>query len=61
MGILDRVLLGGTQPDPVERAVRDGVFIVAVQCTQAGGTCFCTLDGHGPDARRRATTSRSRR
>ncbi len=51
MGILDRVLLGGTQPDPVERAVRDGVFIVAVQCTQAGSTCFCSSMGTGPTAK----------
>jgi len=52
MGILDRVLLGGAHPDPVERAAREGVFIVAVQCTQAGGTCFCSSMGTGPEATR---------
>jgi ferredoxin len=50
MGILDRVLLGGSHPDPVEQSVREGVFIVAVQCTQAAKTCFCTSMGTGPTA-----------
>jgi sulfhydrogenase subunit beta (sulfur reductase) len=50
MGILDRVLLGGAHADPAERAVRDGVFIIAVQCTQAGNTCFCSSMGTGPTA-----------
>jgi hypothetical protein len=50
MGILDRVLLGGSHPDPAERAAREGVFIVAVQCSQAGGTCFCASMGTGPTA-----------
>jgi ferredoxin len=50
MGILDRVLLGGPHPDPAERAAREGVFIVAVQCGQAGGTCFCASMGTGPTA-----------
>ncbi len=51
MGILDHVLLGGSHPDPAERAAREGVFIVAVQCGQAGGTCFCASMGTGPTAR----------
>ena len=50
MGILDRVLLGGAHPDPADRARRDDVFIVAVQCGQAGGTCFCVSMGTGPVA-----------
>jgi len=48
MGVLDRVLLGGDHPDPGDRARREGCFIVAVQCTQAGGTCFCQSMGTGP-------------
>jgi ferredoxin len=51
MNILDRVLLGGAHPDPRERARREEVFIVAVQCTVAGGTCFCVSMGTGPTAR----------
>src|SRR5689334_23150527 len=50
MGILGRVLLGGAHPDPAERARRDGVFVVAVQCGQAGGTCFCVSMNAGPTA-----------
>ncbi len=50
MGILDRVLLGGSHPDPAERARRDGVLVIAVQCGQAGGTCFCSSMGTGPTA-----------
>jgi ferredoxin len=52
MGILDRVLLGGAHPDPADRARREDVFIVAVQCGQAGGTCFCVSMGTGPVADR---------
>jgi ferredoxin len=50
MGVLDRVLLGGTHPEPAERARRDGTFVVAVSCGQAGGTCFCVSMGTGPKA-----------
>jgi ferredoxin len=41
MGILDRVL--------GER--RDDVMVIAVNCGQAGGTCFCVSMGTGPRAR----------
>ena len=50
MGVLDRVLLGGAHPDPGERSRREHVFILAVQCSQAGGTCFCVSMGTGPTA-----------
>ena len=52
MGILDRVLLGGSHPDPVERARAEDVFVVAVQCGEAGGTCFCVSMNTGPVAER---------
>jgi ferredoxin len=50
--ILDRTLMHGPHPDPdyVER--RQNVFVVAVNCGQAGGTCFCTSMGTGPNATR---------
>jgi ferredoxin len=51
MGILDRVLLGGSHPDPAERARAEDPFIVAIQCGEAGGTCFCVSMGTGPAAR----------
>ncbi len=50
MGILDRVLLGGAHPEPADQARREDAFVVAVQCTQAGGTCFCASMGTGPTA-----------
>ena len=49
-GILDRVLLGGSHPDPGDRARMDGLFVVAVQCGEAGGTCFCVSMKTGPVA-----------
>jgi ferredoxin len=48
VGILDRVLTGGQQADPVYRGRRDGAFIIAVECTEPGATCFCTSMGCGP-------------
>jgi len=50
VGILDRVLTGGQHVDPVYRGRRDGAFIIAVECTEPGATCFCTSMGCGPGA-----------
>jgi ferredoxin len=50
--IQDRVFLGGDHTDPVYAARRDGVFLVAVNCGQAGGTCFCVSMATGPRAER---------
>jgi ferredoxin len=50
IAIQDRVFLGGAQVDPVYAARREGVFIVAVNCGQAGGTCFCVSMETGPKA-----------
>src|ERR1700755_549282 len=48
VGILDQVLTGGQHADPVYRGRRDGAFIIAVECTEPGATCFCTSMGCGP-------------
>jgi hypothetical protein len=48
VGILDQVLTGGRHADPVYRGRRDGAFIIAVECTELGATCFCTSMGCGP-------------
>ena len=48
IAVQDRVFLGGTYTDPAYRARREGAFVVAVACTRAGGTCFCTSTGTGP-------------
>jgi sulfhydrogenase subunit beta (sulfur reductase) len=50
IAIQDRVLIEGTYPDPFYRARREGAFIVAVNCTVAGGTCFCVSMETGPKA-----------
>jgi sulfhydrogenase subunit beta (sulfur reductase) len=49
IGIQDRVLLGAER-DAVYGGRRDGSFLVAVNCTEPGGTCFCASMGTGPGA-----------
>jgi ferredoxin len=46
IGVLDRVLGVGSRY--AQR--RAGVFLVAVNCTEPGGTCFCVSAGGGPRA-----------
>jgi ferredoxin len=46
--IQDRVFLGGKYADPDYAARREGAFVVAVDCFEPGGTCFCTSMGTGP-------------
>jgi sulfhydrogenase subunit beta (sulfur reductase) len=50
IGIQDRIFVGGPFVDPTYAARREGLFIVAVNCGQAGGTCFCVSMGTGPKA-----------
>jgi ferredoxin len=50
IAIQDRVFLGGPYVDPHYRARREGAFIVAVNCSVAGGTCFCVSMNAGPKA-----------
>ena len=51
IAVQDRVLMNGPYVDPHYRARREGAFIVAVNCGQAGGTCFCASMDTGPKAR----------
>ena len=46
----DRVFLHDAYVDPSYRARRANVFIVAVNCGHAGGTCFCVSMQTGPRA-----------
>ena len=46
--VQDRVLMGDRYVDPGYRARREAAFIVAVNCAQAGGTCFCVSMKTGP-------------
>jgi len=48
MQLQDRVLLQGPHADPVYRHRRQRAFVVAVNCGEAGGTCFCASMGTGP-------------
>jgi ferredoxin len=48
MAIQDKVFLAGTHVDPTYAARREPVFIVAINCGQAGGTCFCVSMHTGP-------------
>ena len=48
--IQDRVFLGGSFADRDYAARRDNAFLVAVNCFEAGGTCFCVSMGTGPRA-----------
>ena len=50
IGILDKVFMNGTYVDPSYASRRKSIFIVAVNCGQAGGTCFCASMGTGPRA-----------
>ena len=47
---LDRSLLEIEHPDPEYAARREGLFVVALNCSTAGGTCFCVSMETGPRA-----------
>ncbi len=49
--LLDRVFLGGEFRDAGYAMRRRRVFILAVNCTAAAPTCFCTSWGTGPRAK----------
>ena len=48
IAIHDRVFLSGSFRDKAYTVRRDHAFIVAVNCGQAGGTCFCVSMDAGP-------------
>ena len=50
VAIQDTVFQGEGASYPDYSACRDGTFIVSVDCTEPGGTCFCTSMGTGPGA-----------
>jgi sulfhydrogenase subunit beta (sulfur reductase) len=49
--IQDQVFGGGAYKDPAYLQSRSDAFIIAVNCTRAGGTCFCSSVRSGPRAR----------
>jgi len=48
MAVQDKVLLGSSFSDPVYRAFRDSVFVIAVNCGMPSANCFCSSMGTGP-------------
>jgi formate hydrogenlyase subunit 6/NADH:ubiquinone oxidoreductase subunit I len=51
IAIQDKVFMEGKFVDPVYAGRRKKAFIVALNCSQAGGTCFCVSMKTGPKAR----------
>jgi sulfhydrogenase subunit beta (sulfur reductase) len=50
IAIQDKVFLEGQFVDPNYKVRRESVFLVAVNCAQAGGNCFCASMDTGPKA-----------
>jgi sulfhydrogenase subunit beta (sulfur reductase) len=51
IAIQDKVFLNGEYRDPLYQARRQDLFIVALNCGHAGGTCFCVSMNTGPKAK----------
>lgn len=51
IAVQDRVFMGDRFTDPVYKARREPIFTVAVNCGQAGNTCFCASMDTGPKAK----------
>lgn len=47
--VQDRVFLSGPYKDPIYQRRRTNALVIAVNCTQAASTCFCTSTGTGPE------------
>ncbi|GAA4553321.1 4Fe-4S dicluster domain-containing protein [Amycolatopsis samaneae] len=50
IGVLDRVLGAGNNPDASYTRRRRSLFLIAVNCTEPGELCFCASMGTGPAA-----------
>ncbi len=48
IGIQDKVFVGGPYVDPEYQRRRAAALVIAVNCTQAASTCFCTSMNTGP-------------
>ncbi|MBC8351136.1 MAG: 4Fe-4S dicluster domain-containing protein [Planctomycetes bacterium] len=46
--VQDRVFMPGPYVDPIYQQRRDNALLIAVNCTQAARTCFCTSMETGP-------------
>jgi ferredoxin len=50
IAIQDKIFMNGSFTDRIYQSRRKNIFIVAVNCGQAGGTCFCASMNTGPRA-----------
>ncbi len=48
ISIQDKVFMRPEYTDPTYQTRRNNICIIAINCGQAGGTCFCTSMGTGP-------------
>jgi len=48
ISIQDKVFMRPEYTDPTYQSRRNNLCIIAINCGQAGGTCFCTSMGTGP-------------
>jgi sulfhydrogenase subunit beta (sulfur reductase) len=51
IAVQDRILTGGSHSDGAYRGRREKAFLVAVECTDPGATCFCVSMDAGPAVR----------
>lgn len=51
IAVQDKVFITGDYADPTYSAIRSQALVIAVNCTQPGGNCFCTSMGTGPEAK----------
>lgn len=51
IAVQDRVFIEGPYVDPVYKARREAALIIAVNCSVAASTCFCTSTQTGPACR----------
>ncbi len=50
IAVQDKVFTAGDYTDPTYAAIRSEAFIIAVNCVEPGGNCFCASMGTGPKA-----------
>ena len=50
IAVQDTVFLAGSHVDPIYKTRREHIFVIAVHCGQAGGSCFCVSMQTGPKA-----------
>ena len=51
IAIQDKVFASGEEADTHYATLRKSAFIIAVNCVETGGTCFCTSMNTGPGAK----------